>query len=232
MEIATLGRLRARLVVPAAPAARTVVLLHGFGAPGDDLVALADWIDAPEVAWVFPEAPLELGGLYGDSRAWWMLDLARLEHDLARGRPSDRSAEHPDGLPEARAAMVELLDALPARLGPAADRLVLGGFSQGAMLALDVALHDPRPLAGLALLSGTLLARSTWEPRMPSRAGLRAFVSHGTVDTLLPFPAAEQLRDLLVAAGLRVDWIPFQGGHELPPPLLEELAGFLERLEP
>lgn len=233
MQLVTLGSLRARIVppTPGEPVERVVVLLHGFGAPGDDLVALAEWIEAPGTAWVFPEAPMELGGLYGDSRAWWMIDLDRLERDAARGRPSDRSAELPEGLAAARAAMIELLDGVRARFALAADRLVLGGFSQGAMLACDVALHNDRPLAGLILLSGTLLARTEWEPRMPARAGLPVLMSHGTSDALLPLAAAETLRDLLVAAGLVVEWLPFEGGHEIPPPLLEAVSDFLTVLD-
>ncbi|MBZ0237678.1 MAG: hypothetical protein K8M05_35510, partial [Deltaproteobacteria bacterium] len=74
-----------------------IVLLHGFGAGGDDLVALADWIDAPEgTRWVFPAGPLTLSPLYGDARAWWMIDLERLERELAGGRPADRAAEVPE----------------------------------------------------------------------------------------------------------------------------------------
>ena len=75
---------------------RVAVSVHGirdrgradverFGAPGDDVVALGQYIAAP-VRFVFPEAPIELGGLYGDSRAWWRLDLARLEEDLRTGK--------------------------------------------------------------------------------------------------------------------------------------------------
>src|SRR5204862_4876871 len=141
----------------------TVVLLHGFGAPGDDLVSLAEAIDAP-VRFVFSEAPLELGGLYGDSRAWWLLDLARLEDELRRGVPRDRRTEIPDGLPQAREQVLRFLDQVESRLE--AKRLVLGGFSQGAMVALDVALHRESTPAGLILMSGTLLAESEWAPRM------------------------------------------------------------------
>src|SRR4051812_48470808 len=125
----------------------TCVLLHGFGAPGDNLVDLAGEIDAP-VRLVFPAAPLELGGLYGDSRAWWLLDLARFEDELRRGVPRDRRGEVPDGLVAARDQVIRLLDELAARFAIGDDPLVLGGFSQGAMLSLDVALHRPRPPAG------------------------------------------------------------------------------------
>jgi len=207
-------------IVGPSDAALTCVLLHGFGAPGDDLVALAGEIASPGSAGalrlVFPAAPIELGGLYGDSRAWWMLDLARLEDDLRRGAPRDRRDEVPDGLDAARAHVLRLIDQLTARFGIADDRLVLGGFSQGAMLSLDVALHRAAPPAGLVLMSGTLIAESVWRPRLPSLRGVPVMMSHGRHDALLPYHIAEILRDRLVEAGAAVDWQPFLGGHEIP----------------
>jgi phospholipase/carboxylesterase len=198
---------------------QTVVLLHGFGAPGDDLVALAQFIRAP-VRFVFPAAPLELGGLYGDSRAWWLLDLARLEQELRSGTPRDRRSEVPEGLADARAHVSRFLDQLQARYAVDPKQLVLGGFSQGAMLSLDVALHRDTPPAGLILMSGTLLADAVWKPRMPKLAGVPIFQSHGTFDQLLPFSIAVLLRDELKAAGAAVSWIEFPGGHEIPPQVL------------
>jgi phospholipase/carboxylesterase len=209
-----LAGLTTRIVGPP-DAAVTCVLLHGFGAPGDDLVGLAGELDAP-VRLVFPEAPLELGGLYGDSRAWWLLDLDRLEDELGRGVPPDRRDEIPDGLAAARDHVIRLLDQLTARFAIPGDRLVLGGFSQGAMLSLDVALHRPAPPAGLILMSGTLIAEAVWRPRMPSLAGVPVMISHGRRDPLLPYHAAEILRDRLIEAGAAVDWQPFVGAHEIP----------------
>lgn len=193
----------------------TCVLLHGFGAPGDDLVGLAGEIDAP-VRLVFPAAPLELGGLYGDARAWWLLDLARLEDALRRGVTRDMRNEVPDGLAAARDHVIRLIDELAARFAIADDQLVLGGFSQGAMLSLDVALHRPRPPAGLILMSGTLIAEPVWRPRMASLAGVPVMLSHGRHDGLLPYSIAEALRDQLTEAGAAVDWQPFVGAHEIP----------------
>ncbi|HEX5064112.1 MAG TPA: alpha/beta fold hydrolase [Kofleriaceae bacterium] len=199
---------------------QTVVLLHGFGAPGDDLVALAQYIDAP-ARFVFPEAPLELGGLYGDSRAWWQLDLMRLEQELSSGKPRDRRGEVPEGLSDARDHMVRFLEELEERFAIENSQLVLGGFSQGAMLALDVALHREVAPAGLILMSGTLLAESIWQPLMSKLSGVPVFQSHGMHDQLLPFSIARQLRDQLKAAGARVDWCEFHGGHEIPPSVLD-----------
>ena len=220
-----LAGLTVRVVGPTS-APVTAVLLHGFGAPGDDLVALAQVLRAP-VRFVFPAAPLELGGLYGDSRAWWLLDLARLEQELRAGTPRNRSGEVPEGLPAARDHVMRLLEQVTSRLGVSDQQLVLGGFSQGAMVSLDVALHRDAPVAGLVLMSGTLLAESEWGPRMKKLAGVPVLQSHGRHDMLLPFAVAETLRDRLRAAGANVEWHQFVGGHEIPPPVLSALDAFL-----
>lgn len=221
-----LAGLTTRIIGPAA-ATTTVILMHGFGAPGDDLVALAPYISAP-VRFVFPEAPLELGGLYGDSRAWWLLDLARLERELASGRPQDRSGEVPDGLAEVRAQVTRLVEEVKARFP--GSQIVLGGFSQGAMLALDVALHGDTPPAGIVLMSGTFLAEPVWGPRFPTLAGVPILMSHGRRDQLLPFAVSETLRDRLCAGGAKVEWIEFVGGHEIPPAVVDAVGTFLRKL--
>lgn len=202
-----------------------VVLLHGFGAPGGDLVPLARELALPaETRFVFPEGPLELDVGLQDARAWWMIDMEKLQEALVGGRMRDLSREVPPGLGAANEALNGLLDAVQTQLRVPSERLVLGGFSQGAMLAMDVALRGDRPLAGLALLSGTLLAAEEWSPLMVARAGLRVFQSHGMSDPVLPFILAERLRDQLRAADLEVQWVPFPGGHDLPLVVLDALG--------
>lgn len=208
-----------------------VVLLHGWGAPGDDLVPLASEIDAPTgTRFVFPEAPLSLQMGFGDSRGWWVLDIERRQREIAGGRARDLSREVPKGLAEARAQVSALLDELERRLG--AKQIVLGGFSQGAMLACDVALHSGKLLTGLVMLSGTLLAEDEWTPLMAKRKNMKVFQSHGSLDPLLPSFMAEQLRDLLTHAGLAVEWVGFRGGHEIPGIVLDKLGGFLRSVLP
>lgn len=227
MQTLDLAGLTTHIVGPT-DATTTCVLLHGFGAPGSDMVGLAG-LD-PEVRFACPEAPLELRGMYGDSRAWWMLDLARFEADLQRGVPSDRRGEIPDGLLAVRGQVMAMLDELQSRFSIAARQLVLGGFSQGAMLSLDVSLHRDAPPAGLLLMSGTLIAESLWQPRMARLAGVPVMQSHGRQDALLPFSVAEVLRDRLVAAGARLDWQPFMGGHEIPRSVVAAAAKLLREV--
>jgi phospholipase/carboxylesterase len=209
-----------------------VVLLHGFGAPGDDLVALHRVLDVGrEVRFVFPEAPHSLPPQFGGmGRAWWQLDLDRMERAASAGVPRDLADEDPEGVEDARAKVQALLRELSARLGATRDRLVLGGFSQGAMLACDVAFRTSEPIAGLVVLSGALLAQKAWSSGMPSRAGLPVFQSHGSSDALLPFGGAEALKDKMEKAGLLVDWTPFRGGHEIPPTVMGRLEAFLRRV--
>lgn len=211
-----------------------IVLCHGFGAPGDDLVGLhAELVRAaPSLSrcrWVFPAAPLRLDGGGGDSRAWWMVDFAQLQAISAGGTQAltaFRKVE-PPGLPQARKQLLGLLDALSAQAGLGYGRILLGGFSQGAMLTTDVALRLPEAPLGLGILSGTLLTPDLWGPKAKARAGLPIFQSHGRSDGVLHYPAAVALQALLDQSGCPVDFVPFDGGHGIPPQVLSRLAQYL-----
>lgn len=95
------------------------------------------------------------------------------------------------------------------------------------MLACDVALHTTDPLAGLVLLSGTIVAEEEWRPRFAARRGLRVFQSHGRGDELLPYAVAERLRTAWQGAGAEVEFVGFGGGHELPEVVLGGLGRWL-----
>lgn len=204
-----------------------VVLMHGYGAPGDDLVALHRVMRVPRATrFAFPAAPIETHMMPGvDSRAWWNIDMAEMQNALLRGDLHAMTMRDPDGLAEARAAIDELLGELRAKLSPSA--VVLGGFSQGSMLALDVALRTSQKIDALVILSGTLLARDVWIPKMKSLAGKRVFQSHGRQDPILPFSIAEELARELASAGANASFVPFRGGHEIPPHVLDALCEFI-----
>lgn len=225
-----LGPLEATVVAPSTPPSGAVcVLLHGFGAPGTDLVPLSQVLRAPAgTTFVFPRAPLDLGAAFAGGRAWWMIDIAALQTAMASGRHRDLAGSEPDGLDEARAKLAACLDAIDAELEP--TRLVLGGFSQGSMLATDYALSSDRRLEGLILFSGTLLAEPRWTGAAAARSGLPVVQSHGRSDPVLPYAGAERLRDVLVSGGLPVDFVPFAGGHEIPLPAVERASGLLSRV--
>lgn len=215
-----------------------IVLCHGYGAPGDDLVPLAGALDlaipgAGRVRWFFPEAPGELDMGFGQSgRYWWPIDMARIQLALMSGRPREFPTDQiPDGIEDARAALDGCFDALVAEHGVDPARTLIGGFSQGAMLTADRAILGARTWAGVALLSGALIAEPQWRAALATRgARLDVFQSHGHGDPLLPFAIAEQLGALLVASGARREFHPFRGQHEIPRPVLAALGAFAKRV--
>ena len=203
-----------------------VVLMHGFGAPGTDLIGLWRVLDVPrELRFAFPEAPHEVPGLLG-ARAWWMVDFARAEQAMAAG-PRSYAAEVPPGMEQATDQVVQMLEAMQAQLGVPDERLIVGGFSQGSMAACNAVFTRDVTPGGLVILSGTPVNLEAWKAGMAHKPQLPVFQSHGTNDPLLAFQAAEQLRDEMRDAGLPTQWVPFRGGHEIPMPVLEGLSRFL-----
>jgi phospholipase/carboxylesterase len=207
---------------PEGPPELLVVLCHGYGAPGHDLVGIgAELLRARpalsgRVRFCFPEAPLSLGGApYFDSRAWWHIDIGRFERAMMTGDMASLRADVPEGLASARRMLNGALEALQQRTGLPMGRILLGGFSQGAMLATDVALRLDEAPAALAIFSGTLLAEAEWRRLAPRRVGLKVLQTHGRQDPILPFVGSEWLRDMLVESGLDVRYLPFDGPHTI-----------------
>ena len=236
-----LGGLGCRVALPRGTALSpklAVVLCHGYGAPGDDLVPLAEALGAhlPEplaqtTRFYFPQAPHAAQGV-GFGRAWWQLDPEILM-SMQRGGPRDSSrirAMTPPGLTPARRSLLALLEAVSRSTGLAPDRIVVGGFSQGAMLATDVALRQEEAPASLVALSGTLLCAAEWQRACAQRSRLPVFVSHGHQDPLLSFDDAEALVAMFRDAGLAVQFEAFRGGHEIPGGVLRALATHLVSL--
>jgi phospholipase/carboxylesterase len=213
-----------------------VVLCHGYGAPATDLVPLANELMelkpelGPKVRFVFPAAPLSLSMMgMPSARAWFHLPPEVL---MGQERNWDQFAvATPEGLAQARRAMMSLLSALSAATKLPYGRIVLGGFSQGGMVTTDVALRLEEAPAGLCILSGSLICQDEWKQRAEKRKGLPVLQSHGRYDNILAFHQAERLQKLMTDAGLSVEFLPFNGPHTIAPEVLERMAEFLhERL--
>lgn len=214
----------------------SVVLCHGYGATGTDLVGLHTVVPAGEaVRWFFPEAPMDLSGMFGQpARAWWPIDMMKIQRAMMRGERVMNPDEVPDGFVDARDALAQCLDALASAHGLDPARTVIGGFSQGSMLAQAHYFLAEARYAGLAVLSGAPVALPLWRDGLAQHGPTaRVFQSHGQSDPILPFRAATELGATFDAAGVAREWVPFRGQHEIPPVVVSGLGAWLtSRLQP
>jgi phospholipase/carboxylesterase len=223
-HIIRLGELDAVEFPCSDPKALTVVCLHGYGADMRDLAPLAPEIPAGRpLRWVFPDGPevLDWGG-----KAWFPIDVAAFEEAQRTGVPRDLSGGEPEGMAESR----RLLQGLLKDLAVPWDKLVLMGFSQGSMMAVDLALRAPKAPAGVVILSGSLLDRRSFAALAPKRKGLRFYQSHGSADPILGFSGGLALEKGLKDAGWVGELQRFEGGHGVPPEVVEQLGAWLKAL--
>jgi phospholipase/carboxylesterase len=226
------------VVEPSQPPVALVVFCHGYGAPGTDLIDLAPALVSLEsklaaVGFVFPAAPLSLAdqGL-DDGRAWWPIDMLELIEAVQSGRVRDLRTQVPPTLAAVRKQLKGVLEEACRHWQLDSTKAFVGGFSQGSMITAAVALQEQLPIAGLCILSGTLLCEADWRKAVEvlQTSGTPAFPvfqSHGTNDPLLPFDNAEALYELLSTSGHPVEFVPFAGQHQIPQAVLQKLARWL-----
>ena len=225
----------ARLIAPSPPAATSsfaampsfgpisgrsatsvVVMLHGYGANGADLRSVAQSIAQalPDTVFLLPDGIEPLPGS-PDGRQWFPL------------AGSDDSLRH-DGLRHAAAQLVPWIDHELRTRALARSRLGLVGFSQGAMLALDLGLHlNPAP-AGVVSLSGRLL-----DDTAPSAAPAPMLIVHGTSDERIPVAAAREAIARLGQLHIRTASLILPGvGHTITPQGIAAAESFLHGLWP
>jgi phospholipase/carboxylesterase len=205
-------KLNAIELPPRAPGlSRTLVLLHGYGADEHDLLPIAHELD-PRLRVVSLQGPVALGG---PMRAWF-----NLTQD-PRGQISFE-------LEEARAA-VQGATAAVEEIAVNSPRPFLLGFSQGAGVALGVALLRPELAAGILSLSGVARALDHRDHAPPAKLrGLPVFAAHGLQDPLIPIELGRKLRDDLTGLGVDVSWHEYPMGHMILP---EEIADAKEWLK-
>ncbi len=217
-----------------APPKAVVILCHGFGAPGSDLAPIGAELferggDLSDVIYLFPAAPLVLDPGY-DARAWWMIDVERLQQLMAIGQTREMRTANPEELPACREMICEMIDWARTEYSLPACKIVVGGFSQGSMLATDIALNHPEKLGGLIIWSGALICETVWQPAAQSQQSLDIVQSHGREDMILGFDGAKDLQHMLEAAGHAVHFIGFDGPHTIPMEAIDGAAKLIERV--
>ncbi len=174
------------------PVQQVVVLLHGVGADGQDLIGLAPMLQRylPDAAFVAPNAP-EPCDMAPMGHQWFSLADRRPEALLRGVR---KAAPDVDGL----------LDAELARTGLGAERLALVGFSQGTMTALHVAVRRAPAVGAVVGFSGALLAPELLAEELRARPPM--LLVHGDSDDVVPTQALFAAKEGLEGVDVPVQW--------------------------
>ena len=185
-------------IVPStAPRRGTLVFLHGLGDSPAGWSFLPQALELPWLEIVLVQAPIR----YGPGWAWYDLN------------PSLRATETTrEDITGSRG----LLESLLGELGRPTESVVLGGFSQGSVMALETGLRSDLPLAGLLCISGYVPLLADFPAGFGSQALVRRILcTHGNMDQVIPHDFSESQAKALAAMGVRIEMETFDKPHGL-----------------
>ena len=186
---------------------RLLIMLHGLG----DSLAGYRWmpeaLGLPWLNYLLVNAPDQYFGGY----SWY-----------------DFIGDIAPGVERSRKLIFQLLDAQPERGFPA-EQIVLGGFSQGSLMSLEVGLRYPHLLAGIVGISGYVCNPEKLIAELsPLALQQRVLITHGTLDPLIPFALVREQVNVLKSAGLHIEWHEFVKPHTIAgEPELEVMRDFI-----
>ena len=201
-----------------------VIWMHGLGADGSDFVPLVDELDLlgeRGIRFVFPHAPMRPVTINGGAvmRAWY---------DIVGSDLTNRGDEA--GIRDSQQRIEQLIAREKSR-GIAASRLLLAGFSQGGVVALQTGLRHPERLAGIMALSTYLaLPQALATEADAANADVPIFMAHGTGDSMIRPEWAETSRRALQAQGYPVEWHTYPMQHSVCIEEVRDIGAWLKRV--
>lgn len=204
---------------PTLPPIGSVILLHGLGADGHDFESIVQELRLPEsmpLRFIFPHAPLipvTINNGYV-MRAWY--NIVSLSMDTH----ADQS-----GIDQSVQSLGKLIEREEQR-GIKSEKIILAGFSQGAVIALATGLTFPKKLGGIIALSGYLpQPEKVLQQASPANQNIPIFLAHGKQDALVPYFLGERLYQFLKANDYPVNWHSYDMAHSV---CLEEIRDIAE----
>jgi phospholipase/carboxylesterase len=194
----------------------TILALHGWGASAHDLLGLSPILHRGEALVLCPQGPVEVPIQEGVVGYGWF--------PISEAGPMD-----PEAFAAGQHTVAGFLDAALERYPIDRNKLILMGFSQGGVMAYDLALREPDRFAGLIALSAWLPPQLVEEiPPGTSLENLPTLVVHGTEDPMIPISMAQASRDALLKLQVPTVYREYEMGHEIRPEALREILTWLE----
>ena len=206
------------------PATSAVIWLHGLGADGYDFYGIVPQLKLTEhssIRFIFPHAPIRPVTLNQgiDMRAWY--DIV----EISAGAFEDES-----GIRSSEKSIVELIEQ-QEKQGIPSKNIVLAGFSQGGVIALQCGLRYPKPLAGIIALSTYLpIAHTLPEEINPANQTIPIFMAHGVSDEVLPIAWGRNSRQILNQHQYNVEWHEYQMKHTVCIEEIRDISVFLQQV--
>jgi phospholipase/carboxylesterase len=224
----------------------TCVIFHGYGASAENLFPISDvsYIKNLDLNWIFIDGPLSPPeiAMFG-GRAWFEVNIEYFQTLIREGRFKEYYSREPEGLDKLYSKVDLFLESMRLKMSD----IILGGFSQGAMVATDYiysklakpvisatiststsAQNQTQFTKPKALLhwSGTVIRQHIW--MNSSLEGLPIFQSHGQFDNVLPVQGAHYFKSISKSKNHRLE--VFQGAHEIPLETLIKTSEFLKSI--
>ena len=209
---------------PPSPATACVIWMHGLGADGNDFVPVVPELGLPKahsVRFVFPNAPSMPVTINGGHvmPAWY--DITSVEID----KRADEA-----GVRRSQSAISELIADQRAQ-GISAERIVLAGFSQGGVIALQTGLRHAEKLGGVMALSTYLACvESVGTEASPANRAIPIFMAHGSMDPVISIALAKLSKARLETHGYVIDWHEYGMPHSVCAEEIEAIGAFLIRI--
>ena len=208
---------------------KAIILFHGYGASMRDLFGLSEMLTTPQTTdWIFPDGPLSVPlGPMMEGRAWFPIDMQELEMAMQKGEY--RNFE--DKCPPAFLSSLELAKKFLRSIALQYDEIIIGGFSQGAMLCVHLLGEgvEQSKVKGALLYSTTLLAREKLLKDLTQVSPVPFLQSHGKQDPLLDYNVAMNLFELLKLYRFEGEFVGFAGQHEIPQLVINKTQEFLKK---
>jgi len=202
----------------------SVIWLHGLGADGNDFVPVVKELNLPEdkpIRFIFPHAPMRPVTLNAGyvMRAWY--DIGMAAGQLTTKEEDVRISQK----------AIEMLIEREVERGTPTEKIILAGFSQGGVIALQTGLRYPKKLGGILALSTYLaLANSLSAERSEVNASISIYMAHGLQDPIVPLTMATRSRDELKRLGYQVEWHDYPMQHSVCMEEIESISAWLQRL--
>lgn len=209
-------------IEPNFPATASIIWLHGLGADGNDFAPIVPELKLPNslpVRFIFPHAPLQPVTINNGyvMRAWY--DIISLGND----RNADRK-----GILQS-VNLIHQLIAQEVTRGIPYEKIILAGFSQGAVIALTTGLTYPHKLGGIMALSGYLpFADDVFATATACNKTTPLFVAHGTEDAVVPYALGQLVEKALIAHHYPLSWHSYPMAHSV---CLEEMIAIGEWIQ-